>query len=342
MAIDLPTKHNYTFNKSKHNVKCNGTAMPNFIELSNVSRTFGELKAVNNISLDVAKGQVLGFLGPNGAGKTTTMRMITGFLEPTSGSIKILGHDMSTEPLKCKESIGYLPEGAPLYNDLSGRMFLNFIGQARGLSKNKLKERLDYVISTLHLEQVIDRAIDTLSKGYKRRVALAQAILHDPDVLILDEPTDGLDPIQKNEVRGLIKQMAPHKAIIISTHILEEVDAVCDRAIIINRGVIVANDTPSGLVQNHPMHGSVKLVIRHTEPEKVITILQQDPAVKRVSHQLIGDLSHFTIIAKSNQDISRSVNNLSHEHKWDIQSLSLLQGNLDEVFTSLVTTTSNA
>jgi len=218
------------------------------IKIKSLSKSFGTIDAVRNISFNVGYGEVLGFLGPNGAGKSTTMKMITGFLEPTAGTVEVDGHDVLEDPLSVKRSIGYLPEGAPAYGEMTVRSFLNFIADIRELSSSVRKERLDEVIDTINIKTVIDQSIETLSKGYKRRVGLAQAILHDPNILIMDEPTDGLDPNQKHEVRNLIKKMAKKKAIIISTHILEEVDAVCSRAIIISSGKLLFDGTPEQLI----------------------------------------------------------------------------------------------
>jgi ABC-2 type transport system ATP-binding protein len=217
------------------------------IETSNLTKRYGHLTAVDDVSFSVKPGEVLGFLGPNGAGKTTTMRLIAGFLSPTAGSVRVCGFDVEEQPVEAKTRIGYLPEGAPCYGEMTPLSFLDFIADVRCLDGARRKERIDHVIARLHLGKVLHQTIDTLSKGFKRRVGLAQAILHDPEVLILDEPTDGLDPNQKHEVRTLIADMAANKTIIISTHILEEVDAVCTRAIIIAQGRIVADDTPAAL-----------------------------------------------------------------------------------------------
>ncbi len=217
------------------------------IKINNLSKKFGHLTAVENISFQVEPGEVLGFLGPNGAGKSTTMKMITGFLAPTSGDIEVSGFNVANEPIEVKKRIGYLPEGAPSYGEMTPAQYLEFIAQVRQLSGANKMDRNKEVIQQLHLDKVLNQSIDTLSKGFKRRVGLAQAILHDPEVLILDEPTDGLDPNQKFEVRELIKNIAPDKVIIISTHILSEVDAICSRAIIIADGKILADDTPQGL-----------------------------------------------------------------------------------------------
>jgi ABC-2 type transport system ATP-binding protein len=217
------------------------------IEIDNLCRHFGSLVAVDGVSFRVERGEVLGFLGPNGAGKSTTMKMLTGFLAPTSGTARICGIDIIESPIEAKARIGYLPEGAPLYADMTPLEFLSFAAEARGFDSPEREARVEEAARKLHLESVIEQRIETLSKGFKRRVGLAQAILHDPDVLILDEPTDGLDPNQKHDVRHLIRQMAANKVIVLSTHILEEVDAVCTRAIIIAEGQLRFDGTPEEL-----------------------------------------------------------------------------------------------
>ena len=219
------------------------------LETKGLTKIYGRHKVVDNLSFSCGSGEVLGFLGPNGAGKSTTMKMVTGFVAPSSGSATICGHDIQTDTLAAQRRIGYLPEGAPLYAEMTPRQFFDFVADIRQLSGNKRRARLDEVIDLLHLGPVLSQSIDTLSKGFKRRVGLAQAILHDPDVLILDEPTDGLDPNQKHEVRKLIRSMSEDKLIVISTHILEEVDAVCTRAIIIADGRILVDDTPDNLAE---------------------------------------------------------------------------------------------
>ncbi len=220
------------------------------IEVEALVKKFGPLiTAVDGVSFRVAKGEVLGFLGPNGAGKSTTMKMITGFLTPSSGTARVLGRDVTLDPIGVKQSLGYLPEGAPAYPDMTPRDFLRFIAGVRRISGAARDRAIALAVERTGLAGVMEQPIDTLSKGFKRRVGLAQAILHDPPVLIMDEPTDGLDPNQKHTVRQLIAEMAPHKAIIISTHILEEVDAICTRAIIIDRGRIVADATPAELAR---------------------------------------------------------------------------------------------
>ncbi len=211
------------------------------IETDGLVKKFGPFTAVRGITLNVEKGEVLGFLGPNGAGKSTTMKMITGFLAPTQGTARVMGHDVTADPISAQKQLGYLPEGAPAYGDMTPRQFLLFIAAIRGYRGTSSKAAVQRAIELAALEGVIEQPIETLSKGYKRRVGFAQAILHDPPVLIMDEPTDGLDPNQKFAMRGLIAGMAAEKAIIISTHILEEVEAVCTRAVIIDRGRVVAD-----------------------------------------------------------------------------------------------------
>jgi ABC-2 type transport system ATP-binding protein len=223
------------------------------IEIQNLTKEFGPLRVVDSITFTVKKGEVLGFLGPNGAGKSTTMKMITGFLAPTAGTARICGHDIEAEPMAAKRCLGYLPVGAPAYTDMTPAAFLDFIADVRGLTGDKKLARLAAVVKEVHLDQVLHQPIETLSKGFKRRVGLAQAILHDPEVLVLDEPTDGLDPNQKFEVRALIRSMAQSKAIVLSTHILEEVEAVCTRAIIISKGKVLFDGTPEALAQRGPL-----------------------------------------------------------------------------------------
>jgi ABC-2 type transport system ATP-binding protein len=226
--------------------------MSAMIEIRGLTKHFGTLEAVAGVSFDVAQGEVLGFLGPNGAGKSTTMKMVTGFLAPTAGTMRVAGHDVQEDPVAAKRALGYLPEGAPAYPDMTPHSFLRFVGEIRGLGRDVLEQRIAEVVRRVHLEGVMRQPIETLSKGYKRRVGLAQAILHDPAVLIMDEPTDGLDPNQKHEVRALIQEMGRSKAIVLSTHILEEVEAVCTRAIIIAKGRILFDGRPDELESQAP------------------------------------------------------------------------------------------
>jgi ABC-2 type transport system ATP-binding protein len=231
------------------------------LTVNNLTKSFGVIQAVKGVSFTVEKGEVLGFLGPNGAGKSTTMRMITGFLPPTSGTAVICGHDIQTNPVAAKRCIGYLPENAPSYHTMSVTDFLTFIGRIRGFEGADLNKKVEAAIEKSRLESVRKQTIETLSKGYRQRTCFAQAILHDPQVLIMDEPTDGLDPNQKFVVRQMIKEMAADKAIIVSTHILEEVDAVCTRAIVIANGTVVANGTPAELRAKDPQ-GRLDVVFR--------------------------------------------------------------------------------
>lgn len=253
------------------------------IEIKNITKRFGDFTAVNNLSFNISPGEVVGFLGPNGAGKSTTMKMITGFLQATSGSIRVNGFDINEQPIAVKQLIGYLPEGAPAYGDMTPAQFLNFIADVRGLTGRKKQARLARVIKSVELQSVLDRPIDNLSKGFKRRVGLAQAILHDPDVLILDEPTDGLDPNQKHHVRQLIQNMAKDKIVIVSTHILEEVTAVCDRAVIIAHGEKIFDGTPAELQSKSSFHNAVTLQLNDKSAD--VEFLQQIEDVAEVTQE---------------------------------------------------------
>ncbi|MDE0808273.1 MAG: ABC transporter ATP-binding protein [Alphaproteobacteria bacterium] len=221
--------------------------MTQILSIKGLTKTFGHKTVVDDVSFSAGTGEVLGFLGPNGAGKSTTMKMIVGFLTPTSGTAVVCGHDVSHDPLAVKAAVGYLPEGAPAYPDMTPLGFLGFIAGVRGFDGADRRARVDRVVEMTRIQEVVRQPIETLSKGFKRRVGLAQALLHDPRVLILDEPTDGLDPNQKQVVRELIRDMSQEKCIVISTHILEEVDAVCSRAMIIAAGKVVADASPAEL-----------------------------------------------------------------------------------------------
>ena len=296
------------------------------IEVKGLVKSFGHLTAVDGVTFNVPKGEVLGFLGPNGAGKSTTMKMITGFVRPTAGTVRVVGYDVDTDPISAKTQIGYLPEGAPAYSDMTPISFLNFVSDIRGLDNKTRRERLDYVIATVHLETVLQQPIETLSKGFKRRVGLAQAILHDPPVLILDEPTDGLDPNQKHEVRSLIAAMASEKSIVISTHILEEVDAVCSRAMIIADGRIVADGAPEDLEKQSPYHNAVLI---DSQSDGIVEALE---ALENVS--LVEELQsgRFRVYPKDNKPIVADVANLARTRGWSTSRLSVEPPRLDEVF----------
>ncbi|SDH29523.1 ABC transporter ATP-binding protein [Roseospirillum parvum] len=263
--------------------------MSEMIALSGLTRWFGPLCAVDGISLSVNKGEVLGFLGPNGAGKTTTMRMAAGYLEPSAGRAVIAGHDVATQPLAAKAALGYLPEGAPAYGDMTPEGFLKFVAGVRGLKGEAANTAIARAIARTDLAEVLGRPIDTLSKGFRRRVGLAQAILHDPPVLILDEPTDGLDPNQKHEVRRLIADMAAEKAIIVSTHILEEVEAVCSRAVIIARGRLLADGTAEELLARLPHHNAIRLGLASEDSEPARAALADLPGGGAVEVPAEGD-----------------------------------------------------
>lgn len=247
------------------------------VEADGLRKSFGALRAVDGISLSVRPGEVLGFLGPNGAGKSTTMKMLSGFLEPDGGSARIAGFDVQSQPREAKMKLGYLPEGAPAYAEMTPIAFLHFIAAVRGLCGEDAKRRIREAVDRTALGTVLNQPIETLSKGYKRRVGIAQAILHDPAVLIMDEPTDGLDPNQKHQVRALIKEMARDKAIIVSTHILEEVEAVCTRAVVINRGRIVADGTAAELMKRAPNAKTLDDVFRHITTSDTVSA-QMGPA----------------------------------------------------------------
>ena len=304
------------------------TVNPIMIETRQLSKRYGDLVAVDGISFKVEPGQVLGFLGPNGAGKSTTMKMLAGFLSPTSGSATVGGFDIESRPLEAKRVIGYLPEGAPSYGEMTVHEFLEFIADVRGLKGDLREKRLDDSIARLHLERVLEQPIDTLSKGFKRRVGLAQAILHDPAVLILDEPTDGLDPNQKHEVRTLINAMSHNKTIIVSTHLLEEVHAVCTRAIIIAAGRILADATPSELEARSRYHQAVSLTAENVKAAKEALARVADVASIEVDPQD----GRITAFPKPGRSIFVAVGDALKAQGVVVRELALEPGRLDEVF----------
>jgi ABC-2 type transport system ATP-binding protein len=308
------------------------------IEIKKLVKRFGPFTAVDGVSFSVQRGEVLGFLGPNGAGKSTTMKMATGYLTPTAGSAVICGHDVVNDPQGVKEKIGYLPEGAPAYPDMTPESFLNFIAQVRGLRGAARRDRINEVMAKVHLEGVMRQTIDTLSKGFKRRVGLAQAILHDPDVLIMDEPTDGLDPNQKHEVRSLIKDMAPNKAIVLSTHILEEVEAVCTRAVIISRGRIVADGTPAQLQARSRYHNAVAIKVKSgLDAAAVRAELSRVSGVSDVeeSGASANGRAGFMVFPKGGRAIVSEVSQAVRGKGWEIDELHVEAGRLDEVFRTI-------
>lgn len=301
------------------------------IETSQLTKLYGDLTAVDHISFTAEPGQVLGFLGPNGAGKSTTMKMIAGFLAPTAGRVKVCGHDVEDEPLEAKRALGYLPEGAPSYGEMNPATFLEFVADLRGLAGEQRRRRLADVIERLHLENVLKQPIETLSKGFKRRVGLAQAILHDPPALILDEPTDGLDPNQKHEVRTLINAMARDKIIVISTHILEEVHAVCNRAIIIAGGKLLADATPAELEMRSRYHQAVSMTAADAEAAREalsriddIEAIEIDPQDQRI-----------TAFPRRGKAIFPAITELLRTQGIAVSELQLEAGRLDEVFRAI-------
>ncbi|HLF09753.1 MAG TPA: ABC transporter ATP-binding protein [Gammaproteobacteria bacterium] len=303
------------------------------IDCQSLTKQYGRLRAVDNLSFQVKPGEVLGFLGPNGAGKTTTMRIVAGFLPPTSGRALVCGFDVETQSTAAKRCIGYLPEGAPSYPEMTPRSFLEFVAAARGMQTQVRRRRLDEVFGLLHLESVLEQTIDTLSKGYRRRVGLAQAILHDPEVLILDEPTDGLDPNQKHEVRELIGRMARNKIIVISTHLLEEVEAVCNRAIIVAHGRILADDTPRGLEARSRFHNAVSLKL--TNPELLPAARATIAALPEVASVELDQSGRLTAFPAAGKLPLAAINELAEELGWELDELHLESGRLDEVFRSV-------
>jgi ABC-2 type transport system ATP-binding protein len=294
------------------------------IKIENLVKTFGAKRAVDGVSFSVERGEVLGFLGPNGAGKSTTMRMITGFMPPSEGRVSVGGHDVAESPLEAKRLIGYLPENAAAYPDMTVQGFLRFVAELRGLHGDARKRAVARVVELCFLQSVVRQSIDTLSKGYRHRTCLAQALIHDPDVLIMDEPTDGLDPNQKHEVRNLIRELGRNKAIVFSTHILEEVDAACTRAIIIDRGRIVANGTPEELRAMSDLHGAVTLAAEGASAEKLA-------ALGRVQ-QLNGAFRIYPNDKSKSPELAQAVIDLVRREGWKVEGMYNEVGQLDEVF----------
>src|SRR3984893_11065003 len=304
------------------------------IKTEHLTKRYESLTAVDDVTFTVSPGEVLGFLGPNGAGKTTTMRMLAGFVSPTSGKASICGHDVETDPLGAKASLGYLPEGAPTYGEMTVRRFLDFIADLRHLAGAQRRSRLDHVIERLQLQKVLDQSIETLSKGFRRRVGLAQAIVHDPPVLILDEPTDGLDPNQKHEVRALINDMARDKIIVISTHILEEVDAVCTRAIIIARGRVVADDSPAGLAARSRYHNAVSMQLE--QPAQLAGARDAVAALPAVAQVEVSERDErLTALPHAGATILPALSELAARQGLRLKELHLESGRLDEVFRTI-------
>ena len=307
--------------------------MTALIEADGLAKRFGALRAVDGISLTVQRGEVLGFLGPNGAGKSTTMRLITGFLEPDAGRARIAGYDVQDQPKEARKRLGYLPEGAPLYAEMTPRTLLAFIAQVRGLRGEAAMRAVDLAVERTGLGSVLEQTIETLSKGYKRRVGIAQAILNNPEVLIMDEPTDGLDPNQKHQVRELIREMAKEKAIIVSTHILEEVEAVCTRAVVISKGRIVADGTAEDLARRVPYHGAVSVRVAADKVEALKQVLAAVPSVASV--ETIGGPDGRLVVRalpKNGAGILTDVASAIRERSLAVDEIYVERGKLDDVF----------
>jgi ABC-2 type transport system ATP-binding protein len=304
------------------------------ITTKHLSKRYGDKLAVDDLTFTVAPGEVLGFLGANGAGKSTTMRMIAGFISPSAGQVSVCGHDIERAPVAAKSCMGYLPEGAPSYGEMTVAEFLDFVADIRGLTGAQRRQRRSVVIERLALEPVIDQVIETLSKGFRRRVGLAQALIHDPQVLILDEPTDGLDPNQKHEVRRLINELSKDKLVIVSTHILEEVHEVCSRAIIIAHGRIVADETPAALEARSRYHHAVSL--RFERPEQLAAAAREIAALAEVKAVETNERDlKVTAVPRPGANILPAISAIIAKHDWKVPELHLESGRLDEVFRSL-------
>lgn len=308
------------------------------IRVQNVVKWFGPTLAVDNVSFEVQKGEVLGFLGPNGAGKSTTMRIITGFLPLSGGKVDVGGHDIEEDPIGAKSIIGYLPENAPAYPEMTVEAFLGFVAELRGFKRMAKREAVERAISTCFLEQVRYQPIDTLSKGYRHRTCFAQSIIHDPPVLILDEPTDGLDPNQKHEVRELIKSMGKKKAIIVATHILEEADAICSRLIIIDRGKLVFNGTPDELRQRSDVAGAVTVRVLDASAKDVKAALDSSADIKSVD--VLSEADGASVLrafprATDGACPAAAVGKLLQDKGWVFDELHTEEGRLDEVFRTI-------
>jgi ABC-2 type transport system ATP-binding protein len=306
------------------------------IKVQNLAKVFGTKRAVDGVSFSVNRGEVLGFLGPNGAGKSTTMRMITGFIPPSAGTVTVGGFDIVENPISARRLIGYLPENAPAYTDMTVYGFLNFAAEIRGLRGDAKKKAVDRVVEMCFLEAVLHQSVETLSKGFRHRTCFAQSIIHDPDVLVLDEPTDGLDPNQKHEVRQLIRRMGEKKAIIFSTHILEEVDAACTRAIIIDRGKIVANGTPQELRQKSEWAGAITLRVSGINAAALNQKLGQLPTVRKMSilkEEATGVTARVFPKGNPNGALASSIADAAQG--WRIEEMHTEEGRLDEVFRSI-------
>jgi len=311
-------------------------AIEAMIQVENLSKSFGSKRAVDDVSFSVERGEILGFLGPNGAGKSTTMRMITGYLPPTAGVVKVGGHDVTEKPIEAKRLMGYLPESAPLYTDMTVEGFLGFCAEVRGISGADKAKAIDRAIEMCFLKSVRHQSVDTLSKGYRHRTGFAQAIIHDPDILVMDEPTDGLDPNQKHEVRSLIRRMGQSKAIIFSTHILEEVEAACTRAIIIDQGKVVANGTPDELKAKSELANSYLVSINNTA---AATVREKLGSVIQAAKVTIVNDKPPTVLARvfpkdagSDGALGQAIFGVAKQNEWNVNEIRKEEGRLDDIF----------
>ena len=306
------------------------------IEVENLSKTYSGFRAVHGISFHVDKGEIVGFLGPNGAGKSTTMKVLAGYLPPTDGKIRIAGYDVVTDSIEVRKRIGYMPENVPLYTDMRVTEFLRFRAELKKVARRKIKERVELVKERTSLKDVENKIIGTLSKGYRQRVGLADAMVHDPDLLILDEPTIGLDPNQIRAVRDLITDLGKDHTILLSTHILSEVELTCNRVLVINRGKIEASDTPANLTKLVRGGGAIVLEVKATGAD-VVAKMKALPDVDDVEVLLPGDdgWSHVKIFAKPGVDIREKVYDVVRKNNWSLRELSRTKATLEEAFIEL-------
>ncbi len=300
------------------------------ITVDKLHKRYGDVIAVDDVSFSVSPGEIVGFLGPNGAGKSTTMRMISGFITPTSGTVEVMGHNVQTSPTAAKRCIGYLPEGAPAYAEMTTKRFLRFVAEARGMSAANARSAVDDVTAQLNLQSIFTRPIENLSKGFKRRVGLAAALIDDPKVLILDEPTDGLDPNQKHEVRQLISGLATDKIVIISTHILEEVEAVCSRALFISKGRVVADDTPAALIKRSKFHNALRIETDQVD-QSLVNALQSLPSVQ----QVIPENGAIVLLPSDSTTLQTDVQKFAAGRGLSWTTMHSMCGKLEDVFRSL-------
>ena len=302
------------------------------IEAENLVKDYGSIRAVDDISFQVNKGDILGFLGPNGAGKSTTMKMLTGFLPSTSGTVRIGNKDIHEDPLAAKRLFGYLPENGPLYQEMTVLEILGFIAEMRAAYlPTEKSEKIERIIEICQLKEVCNQSIETLSKGFHQRVSLASAILHDPPCLIMDEPTDGLDPNQKKQVRNLIASMAKEKAIILSTHILEEVESICNRVIIIDKGKILVDESPEEMRQRHPHYNAVEIKLRSKDTAQIKEMIQSLPKVKEIK----ANSDVMLVIPKEGKDIINIVFDTALKNNWPLASIEKAPIHMDEIFWNL-------